>query len=277
MYSVGLSTCSKTADEAFFRSICEAGIRHIEVSPAADGYRALDWQSLRRLADRFGVALWSFHLPFLPFETHDISAADKTVRRRSVEWDEDLLRRAAEAGVTRFVVHPSGEPIREKDRAERLECAKESLAKLAETAEKAGGAIAVEDLPRTCLGRDSGEILSLLSADSRLGVCFDTNHLLRETPEAFIRAVGDRIVTTHVSDYDFADEKHWLPGEGDINWQSLFAALRESGYGGVWLYELGYRASGSMRRPRDLTPADFVNNACEIFEGRPLTVLGRRT
>lgn len=58
--------------------------------------------------------------------------------------------------------------------------AKKSLAFLAEFAGKHGAVIAVEDLPRTCLGRNSSDIKELLSADKRLKVCFDTNHLLGE-------------------------------------------------------------------------------------------------
>jgi sugar phosphate isomerase/epimerase len=44
-------------------------------------------------------------------------------------------------------------------------------------------------------------------------VCFDTNHLLKESSEDFARAVGPHIVTLHVSDYDGKDERHWMAGE----------------------------------------------------------------
>lgn len=136
--------------------------------------------------------------------------------------------------------------------------------------------LAVEDLPRTCPGRDSGEILFLLQAHPALRVCFDTNHLLRESPQDFIRRAGDKIVTTHVSDYDFKDEKHWLPGEGDVDRYALADAPADAGYGGVWLYELGFRAPRTVRRGRDLTPGDFVRNAKEIFSHSPITLHGSR-
>ena len=50
-------------------------------------------------------------------------------------------------------------------------------------------------------------------------VCFDSNHLLQEQGDSFILAVGDKIVTTHISDYDFVNERHLLPGELDIDWE----------------------------------------------------------
>ena len=48
----------------------------------------------------------------------------------------------------------------------------------------------------------------------------DTNHLLQETTEEFIRTVGGEISTLHVAEYDGIDERHWLPGheEGVITW-----------------------------------------------------------
>lgn len=51
-----------------------AGIEAIEVSEGSIiGADAVDFASVKTVADECGVALWSFHLPFLPFETIDIS------------------------------------------------------------------------------------------------------------------------------------------------------------------------------------------------------------
>ena len=82
------------------------------------------------------------------------------------------------------------------------------MAKLADFANKFGAVICVEDLPRTCLGRDSSDINELVSAQPDLRVCFDTNHMLSEDVCAFIKDVGDKIVTVHVSDYDYLNERH---------------------------------------------------------------------
>ena len=71
--------------------------------------------------------------------------------------------------------------------------AKSKLKILAQKAEELGMILAVEDLPRTCLGRNSDEMLELLSADSRLRVCFDTNHLLGEPITDFIKKVNELI------------------------------------------------------------------------------------
>lgn len=206
----------------------------------------------------------------MPFEEIDISR--KELCKHTVEYFCDLILKGLAIGIKRFVIHPSGEPIEDSERGKRLECAKESLKKLADFAEENGAVIAVEDLPRTCLGRDSGDILELVSAHPALRVCFDTNHLLGEDNVEFIKKVGDKIVTTHVSDYDFVNERHWLPGEGKQNWDALIKALSEAGYDGPWLYEIGFNCPKTIYRDRPLTCEDFKRNAEELFAGKKPTV-----
>jgi sugar phosphate isomerase/epimerase len=174
------------------------------------------------------------------------------------------------------VVHPSGEPISDETRANRLSGAKDSLAKLADLAETYGAIIAVEDLPRSCLANTADELAELISASDKLRVCFDVNHLLQGTHADFLEKLGDKIITLHISDYDFKDEKHWLPGEGDIHWQSLYQGLVKVGYDGMWLYELGQTPPRHLHRDRNLTFSDYVENARTIFAGQTPAPLGQR-
>ena len=86
-----------------------------------------------------------------------------------------------------------------------------------------------------------------------------------------MRRVGDKMITTHVSDCDFINERHWLPGEGKIDWQALLGALFDVNYHGIWLYEIGFKCPRSIIRDRDLTCEDFVRNANELFQNKPIT------
>jgi sugar phosphate isomerase/epimerase len=93
-------------------------------------------------------------------------------------------------------------------------------------------------------------MLELVSADSRLRVCFDVNHLCQaygSTHAEFVEKLGHLIVTTHMSDYDFIDEKHFFPGYGMIDWCSLVEHLENADYSGPFLYEGGF--SPSARAP----------------------------
>lgn len=276
MYRIGLSSCGKPLCEGLFKEYRDAGISAMEISLKLEDCEKCNLREVKTWADRNGVELWSYHLPFAPFEVIDISAPDEKLRASSVALLRRFIREAGAVGIRKMIVHPSGEPNPDEERKERMEQAKKSLRELADTAAEYDAVICVEDLPRTCLGNCAEDILELVSADPRLRVVFDTNHLLGDVsiPD-FIRRTGDKIVTLHVSDYDFVNERHWMPGEGKIDWQEVYAALREVCYDGVWLYEIGYECPTSILRDRDLTAEDFVRNAREIFNGKALTVIGK--
>lgn len=272
-YQIGLSNGMMGDNVEIIMSQCKkAGISAIEISPPQDKYFLVDYQRIYESAQKNEITLWSFHLPFMPFEKWDISK--KELQDNTVAYMCELIDKASAIGVKNFIVHPSGEPVADAERAERMECAKKSLFTLAEYAKTKGAVIAVEDLPRSCLGRNSEEILQLISAHEDLRVCFDSNHLLAENPADFVKKLGEKIVTVHISDYDFVDERHWLPGEGKVDWQAVLTALKETGYQGVWLYEIGFKCPATILRERDLTCEDFVQNAKELFSGKTPTIYG---
>ena len=273
MLEIGLSSCNAVIDDALLSRFAAGGIKHIEVSTTTmELADALDWSNIKDCSVRCGVGLWSFHLPFSPFRVIDVS--NPALADFTVEYFSSLIEKAASVGVKRFIIHPSAEPIADEDRPARIACAKKSLSRLADLADKFGGVICVEDLPRTCLGRNSAELMDIVSAHPSLRVCFDTNHMLSESLVDFIKNTAEKIETTHVSDYDFLNERHWLPGEGKIDWKSLYETLIGVGYKGTWLYELRFEQTPNISRPRDLTCEDFYKNANEIFSGSPITVIG---
>lgn len=213
----------------------ECGIDGIELSVGWRDCDGIDWEDFRKNADAAGIRIFSYHLPF----ADDINIADQ------VE-----LRRDRAVGIDRFIIHPSAEPIEPKERHLWMAAAKISLKELAQTAAELNSVLCVEDLPRTCLGHTAEEMLELVGVDDRLRVCFDVNHLLESlgtTHTEFVEKLGHLIVTTHMSDYDFIDEKHFFPGYGLIDWKMVVEALEKAGYDGPFLYEGGF--SQSSRYP----------------------------
>ncbi|MGN1121917.1 MAG: sugar phosphate isomerase/epimerase family protein [Eubacteriales bacterium] len=276
MWQLGLSTNAKRITEQTFAEYAENGVQNMEISSSQieDITHHADFGAFRRYAAAYGVTVWSLHLPFAPFERMDISSLNAQLRKSSVEICKDVLRKAPELGARIAVIHPSAEPIRPEDRAARIEQSRTSLAELAEYAAPLGITVAVEDLPRTCLGNCSAEIRALIAADDRLRVCFDTNHLLTEKNVDFARALGDKIVTLHVSDYDFRDEKHWMPGEGKSDWRELVDVLHEVHYAGVFMYEVNRVSSPTIRRDREVSLADIAENYRLCMARQPLKPLG---
>ena len=101
----------------------------------------------------------------------------------------------------------------------------------------------MEDLPRTCLGNHSDDIIAFLDAIPELMLCFDTNHLTRQANGEFLEQLikhklHGRIRTIHASDYDAIDEKHRLPLDGVNDWGMIFQKLEELDYQGVFMYEV---------------------------------------
>ncbi len=269
---LALSVNPQLVNEELFADCARAGIEALELSPSREEEAVFDYEEVCRLAEKYGVRLWSFHLPFVPFERDDI--ANPAIAERTVEQFKYYIKKASDIGIKVFVIHPSMDPVEDDVRAVWMEQAKKSLRELAEFALPLECTIAVENLPRKCLGNTYAEVLELVGAHEALKVCFDTNHLLKEKLTDFIGAVGDKILTTHISDYDYINERHWLPGEGKVDWQEVVDAFASAGYDGYWLYEVDFDAPWSIDRPRDLNCADYRRNFTEIMENKPLTRIG---
>ncbi len=271
MYSIGVSSIGERIDAELMRAYAGNGVEFMEISERS--YEGFDYGAVKALAARFGVKLWSLHLPF--GGELDLSSTDGMARGRALDALADIIARGADIGIDKFIIHPSYEPIGDGERPQRLDIACGSLSQLAEAGAKHGATLCVEDLPRSCLGNSASDMERLLGADGRLRACLDTNHIVHEKPDGLIRRLGARLVTLHVSDFDFVNERHWLPGEGDIDWNGVLAALKDAGYSGVWMYEVSFACPKTILRDRRLTCADFRRNASELFAGVRPTVFSR--
>ena len=227
-----------------FEAFKKAGVDAVEISPRFGNEDKLNWAEIKAEAERTGMVLNSYHLPFS--RQYAIADLDESQRQEVVANNIRLMRLAAAAGVRIMVLHPSTEPIADEARSLYMAQSQKSLREMAEVAEELGVVIAVEDLPRTCLGHDATEMKELLSADKRLRMCFDVNHLLRDNHKNMVDAVGDKIVTLHISDYNFEDECHFVPGVGHIDWKALVELLEKADYKGVFMYEVAFGAFEKM-------------------------------
>ncbi len=238
LWETGCSTsyCGKF-DESVMEDYAKAGVKYAEISHNYAYYDKIDWLKIPQWSQNTGTELWSVHLPFTRKEIN-IAYADKVTSNVAVAYQKLLIARAGEAGAKLVVIHPSSEPITDDIRPELLKRSAENLGKLVAKAAEYGMQVAVEDLPRTCLGNCSDDILYMLEQNPDLRVCFDTNHLLKQKNHDFVKAVGEKIITLHVSDYDFVDERHLFPGDGQNNWREIFADLEEANYNGAFMYEV---------------------------------------
>ena len=219
------------------------GIDAVEFSFSRDRYyNEFDFVNrAQEYADRVkaaGLEWWSLHLPFS--RTLDITNLNDAEREEIVKINTEMILAAGKAGCKIAVLHPSSEPISDDVRPQRLIYSKENIIRLRETCDQVGMKLAVENLPRTCLCNRSAEMIALLR-DTGAGVVFDTNHSLVEENVAFLKALTDaglEILSLHISDYDFVDERHRLPGDGINDWKGIMSVLEQVGYHGPLMYEV---------------------------------------
>lgn len=273
IWEIGASCMREKYTKEDFAEFKKNNIKYAELSPlfnmkgldyARELFNSIDLKSLKRYAEENGVTINSFHLPF---DHNHINPAsfDKNVRENTIEFDRELIEKTVALGTKIFVIHPSGEPLEEHERKESLKYSCESIARLADIAHTYNAVIAVENLPRTCIGRSSSDIAEILSFNNKLRVCFDVNHLLSESHKDFVKNVGNKIITLHISDYDFINERHWLPGKGQIDWNELIALLQTVGYSGPFMNEIRYREESNTDE-EFVTLAELKAANLAIFE-----------
>ena len=235
-----VGTSSRNAGE--LQSIADNGLTCIEVGWPGSNRQSIEeteaWaKEIKAAADKAGVDIWSIHIPFGGI--YDISQVDEEARQRAVAVNAvDIELSARLLNPKYLVIHASAEPIAAEEREARMASSRKSLQELAGLASACNGVLLVEVLPRSCLGNTSTELLRIIDGIGNTAICFDVNHLLKESHSAFIQNTKGKIMSTHISDYDGLDEKHWLPGKGVIDWTALLKDLVAVGYTGPFMFEV---------------------------------------
>lgn len=97
------------------------------------------------------------------------------------------------------------------------------FSKLAEAGEKYGVNIAVENVSRQYLLR---YVLDRIKTP-HFGMCYDSSHdyMLPCGRGRLLKAYKDRIKALHLSDNDLHEDKHWIPGEGQVPFDELLPEI----------------------------------------------------
>lgn len=215
----------------------KAGFDYAEVALLETGRSMEEWKeavaSYVNGAKSAGLELWTLHLPY-GWETDvtmegikgavDDSAGEDGKSASWVRILKPLIDQGCELGFRVFVLHASFEPIPDGEREQRLQNGNKNIRKLAEYVNHLGCELAIECLPRTCIG-NSGEECMRLVENTTAKICMDINHLFHEKPKEFIEKLGEKIITTHISDNDGVDERHLIPGRGIIDFPEAIRAL----------------------------------------------------
>ena len=213
-------------------------IQTFELSPKVFFRGALQDEFNAMLRDT-GKKAASYHIPYgLGF---DISRLDEAIRQEAVANTVNLLDHAAVFNCGIIVIHASYGPIADDERSPRIDQARRSLDELEKELTARGQRLAVELLPRHCIGNKVEELMSILKDHSdTFGVCLDTNHFTWGIEKLIpsVAQFGKRLITTHIADYLGEDEMHIVPGEGKVDWPGFAQALIAADYQGPFNYEI---------------------------------------
>ncbi len=199
-------------------------------------------KAVRRALEETGMALsnvnantamgvWPEWIPELTFEP-SLSNHDPAVRQRRLDYTYAALDFAAEVGSERLSV-TSGRTEGEVPPEEGWAFFADSLAKVCERAASMNLKVGIEAEP-ALLVATTDEVLDILDrvGHPALGANLDLGHAIcaGEDPCESIAKLAGRIWNVHVEDLKAAKHYHLVPGEGDVDFGALFAALRAVDY-----------------------------------------------
>ena len=178
----------------------KAGVEYVEIGISGRGTVAeIREKALhaKRMADEAGLKVWSCHLPFS--RKLDISVLNDSARMANLEFLTEMIAICGEVGPEKLVLHPSSEPIADGEREQRIRNSIASIGILRREAARIGAQLCIEDLPRTCLGRNSAELLRIIAPYPEEKISIDTHHLQTNNLQHNVEANGHHNPPLHHS------------------------------------------------------------------------------
>lgn len=206
-----------------------------------------------------GLIYQGVHLPFsLPW--WHFASSDEESRKQAVETFKRAVDMHGELLPNLFVIHPDGKPKTPEMRPIMFDQLTKSMEEICEFSPRT---VCVENMVGDRLLNNMSEAKELLSRVPKLCMTIDVNHSLLQKPEDYIACIGDRVKNLHISDNDGTDERHWLPGEGIINFNAILSNLEKIGYNGTFNYEVNIKADDGVKKVKenfDKLFNDYNNN-----------------
>ncbi len=204
----------------------------------------------------------------------DIAHPEKKERERILEELKRWCSLFHALGITEGVIHPGGSNLIKhgEDRTKLLEINLEPLGKLLEFTAGGPTTICLENLRGIFTTAD--DLLSLVEAagSKGLGICLDTGHLNMNGRSCadFVVTAGKKLRALHITDSIGGEVDHILPyGAGTTDWAIFTKALEETGYNGLFNFEVPRERLCPM--PVKLAKLDYCLELAKIMtSGRAL-------
>jgi sugar phosphate isomerase/epimerase len=173
-----------------------------------------------------------------PFEGLQLMSMDPRVQTVARERLLQGLNFAEALGATHMVVHspfltlghhfvPASPTYKRSDMLKR---AHDTLGEVIARAEKIRCTLVIENIfdvnPEPWMWLITSLNSEYVRASIDVGHAYVMHQLGGPPPDAYVRAAGSYLAHMHVQDTDGLSDRHWAPGDGNINWHALFQALQ---------------------------------------------------
>ncbi len=166
---------------------------------------------------------------------------DPSFRQQRINHTINCLELANKLGVKTVSTEPGGPPTNSSNN-DQLELFAQGINDVIPIAEKNNVKLLIEPEPELLIEKSSEFINFISRFESKyLGLNFDIGHFfcVNEEPAELIKTLADYISHIHLEDISKDRvHKHLIPGEGVIDFHSIFKAIEEIGYDGYITVEL---------------------------------------
>ncbi|OGV33223.1 MAG: hypothetical protein A2020_03400 [Lentisphaerae bacterium GWF2_45_14] len=215
------------------------GFTHLEFSHTL-AISKDDAVEIKNFAQKIGIVPWSIH-------SEHLNGESKKQMEEYFKRQEHCCGIAEALGAKVCVCHiPNVEP-----RAGDMKRDVALLTRLADITRAHGLKLAVETPPYDYIIK----VVDRINRDD-VGINLDTGHCFLEgnDPAKVAKAIGKRLITTHLQDNFGVNDDHCPPGLGKINWRRTLKAILATGYDGPLIIELtgeGVKARRSVEELRN--------------------------
>lgn len=174
-----------------------------------------------------------------PFEGLDIDNKDAELQPLITARLLKALEAADRIGARQMVLHSpytlwfQNNVLSWKGYAEtKLDRIHDTLAPVVKAAEESGQTLVIENIQD--VRPETRRVMVDSFGSHAIALSIDTGHaqLARRMSgappvEDFVRDAGDQLAHVHLQDVDGHADRHWAPGEGEIEWTAVFRALAD--------------------------------------------------
>ena len=174
-----------------------------------------------------------------PYEGLDINNRDSELRPLIAARYIKAIEAADRIGARQMVIHSPYNVWYENNRLSEASYAAAELAQIhalltpiVTAAQDKGVTLVVENIED--INPATRRVMIESFGSSAIALLIDTGHahIARRTGGAppvdfFVRDAGDQLQHVHLQDVDGHADRHWAPGDGEVEWNAVFAALGE--------------------------------------------------